>query len=256
MGIKGKLAKIWALADVISYKAISKNPVKSQTKVLKYLIKNGRKTVFGFEHDFNNIDKYNDFKKRVPIRDYESLKPYIDKTVDGNTDVLWPGKPIYLSKTSGTTSGVKYIPISKESMKTHINSARSALLHYIHYSGNSNFINGKVMFLQGSPTLKKVNNIKTGRLSGIVAHYVPKYLQKNRLPTWSVNCIEDWNKKVDAIVEQTINEDMRLIGGIPPWVKMYFEKLKKKSNKKIGEIFPNFSLFVYGGVNLEPIERA
>ena len=126
MGIKGKLAKIWALADVISYKAISKNPVKSQTKVLKYLIKNGRKTVFGFEHDFNNIDKYNDFKKRVPIRDYESLKPYIDKTVDGNTDVLWPGKPIYLSKTSGTKSGVKYIPISKESMKTHINSARSA----------------------------------------------------------------------------------------------------------------------------------
>ena len=255
MGIKGKLAKIWALRDVISYKAISKNPVKSQTKVLNYLIKNGRKTVFGFEHDFNNIDNYNDFKKRVPIRDYESLKPYINKAVDGNTDVLWPGKPIYLSKTSGTTSGVKYIPISKESMKTHINSARSALLHYIHYSGNSNFINGKVMFLQGSPTLKKVNNIKTGRLSGIVAHYVPKYLQKNRLPTWSVNCIEDWNKKVDAIVEQTINEDMRLIGGIPPWVKMYFEKLKKKSNKKIGEIFPNFSLFVYGGVNFEPYRK-
>ena len=162
---------------MISYKAKSKNPVKSQTKVLNYLIKNGRKTVFGFEHDFNNIYNYNDFKKRVPIRDYETLKPYINKAVDGNTDILWPGKPIYLSKTSGTTSGVKYIPISKESMKTHINSARSALLHYIYYSGNSNFINGKVMFLQGSPTLKKVNNIKTGRLSGIVAHYVPKYLQ-------------------------------------------------------------------------------
>jgi hypothetical protein len=188
----------------------------------------------------------------VPIRDYEELKPYVDRVVQGEENVLWKGKPIYFAKTSGTTSGAKYIPLTKESMPFHIQAARNAILNYIHETGKANFVNGKMIFLQGSPILEEKNGIQLGRLSGIVAHFVPKYLQKNRLPSWETNCIEDWETKVDAIVAETIHEDMAVISGIPSWVQMYFEKLQQKGGNPVGEIFQNFNLFIYGGVNFEP----
>jgi hypothetical protein len=172
--------------------------------------------------------------------------------VEGEEDILWPGKPIYFSKTSGTTSGAKYIPITKESMPTHINAALDALLTYINYTGKADFVLGKQIFIQGSPELDQKNGISLGRLSGIVAHYVPSYLRKSRMPSWETNCIEDWEEKVNAIVEETLPEKMTLIAGIPSWVQMYFEKIKNKTNKDVGDVFKNFSLFVYGGVNFEP----
>src|SRR5690606_5408875 len=199
------------------------------------------------------IRTYEDFKKLVPIRDYELLRPYMERVKAGEPDVLWPGKPAYFAKTSGTTSGIKYIPISKESMPQHIKAARNALLSYIAETGKADFVDGKMIFLQGSPVLEQKNGVSTGRLSGIVAHHVPAYLQKNRMPSYQTNCIEDWEQKVDAIVEETIGEDMRLISGIPPWVQMYFDRRTERSGgKKIADVFRNFSLVVYGGVNFEP----
>jgi len=227
-------------------------PEKTQQKVFKKLITLAKNTSFGKDHNFSSINSYQDFKKHVPVRDYEALKPYVDKIIEGKTDVLWKGKPLYFAKTSGTTSGAKYIPITKASMPYHIKAARNALLMYIAETGNADFVNGKLIFLQGSPIIDNKNKIKTGRLSGIVAHYVPKYLQKNRMPSWETNCIDDWETKVDAIVDETLKEDMTLISGIPSWVQMYFEKLTAKTGKTINEIFPNFNLFVYGGVNYEP----
>ena len=227
-------------------------PEKTQQKVFKRLITQAKITSFGKDHNFSSINSYQDFKKHVPVRDYEALKPYVDKIIKGKMDVLWKGKPLYFAKTSGTTSGAKYIPITKASMPYHIKAARNALLMYIAETGNADFVNGKLIFLQGSPIIDKKNEIKTGRLSGIVAHYVPKYLQKNRMPSWETNCIDDWETKVDAIVDETLKEDMTLISGIPSWVQMYFEKLTAKTGKTINEIFPNFNLFVYGGVNYEP----
>jgi len=140
-------------------------------------------------------------------------------------------------------------------MPYHIKAARNALLMYIAETGNADFVNGKLIFLQGSPIIDERDGIKTGRLSGIVAHYVPGYLQKNRMPSWETNCIDDWETKVDAIVKETLKEDMTLISGIPSWVQMYFEKLTAKTGKTINEIFPNFNLFVYGGVNYEPYRK-
>ena len=227
-------------------------PEKTQQKVFKKLITQAKNTTFGTDHHFSNIQSYQDFKKHVPVRDYEALKPYVEQILEGKSDVLWKGNPLYFAKTSGTTSGAKYIPITKASMPYHIKAARNALLMYIAETGNADFVNGKLIFLQGSPIIDEKNGIKTGRLSGIVAHYVPKYLQKNRMPSWKTNCIDDWETKVDAIVDETIKEDMRLISGIPSWVQMYFEKLSAKTGKTIHEIFPNFNLFVYGGVNYEP----
>ena len=231
------------------------NPIKTQEKVFKKLISSAKNTAFGKDHDFSSIKNYSDFKNRVKVQDYEGLRPYVDRIVAGEKDVLWKGKPIYFAKTSGTTSGAKYIPITKESMPTHIKAAKNALLFYIAEKKDASFVNGKMIFLQGSPVLETKNGIQLGRLSGIVAHYVPKYLLKNRLPSWETNCIEDWDTKVNAIVEETVDENMSVISGIPSWVQMYFEKLIEKTGKPIAEIFPNFNFFVYGGVNFEPYKN-
>ncbi|WP_439132371.1 GH3 auxin-responsive promoter family protein [Polaribacter sp.] len=231
------------------------NPHKTQDKVFKNLISKAKNTAFGKDHDFKNITSYDDFKARVNVSDYEGLRTYADRVVAGESDVLWPGKPLYFAKTSGTTSGAKYIPITKDSMPTHIKAARNALLFYIAEKNDASFVDGKMIFLQGSPVLSDKNGVKLGRLSGIVAHYVPKYLLKNRLPSWETNCIEDWDTKVNAIVEETINEDMSVISGIPSWVQMYFEKLIEKTGKKVSELFPNFNFFIYGGVNFEPYKN-
>jgi hypothetical protein len=229
-----------------------KDPLATQERVFQELIKKGTNTSFGKDHKFHSISTHEDFIKQVPIRDYEELSDYVTKMVAGEANVLWPGKPIYFAKTSGTTSGAKYIPITKSSIKNQVEASRNAILNYIHETGNTRFVDGKMIFLQGSPVLTEKNGIKLGRLSGISAHYVPNYLQKNRLPSWETNCIEDWETKVDTIVKETVNEDMTVIAGIPSWVQMYFEKLKAASGKKIGDLFPNFELFIYGGVNYEP----
>lgn len=230
----------------------AENPIETQQKVFQKLVNKAKKTKFGKEHRFCEIKSYQDFAKNVPIRDYEQLRPYLDKVISGKENILWKGKPKYFAKTSGTTSGVKYIPITSESIKYQVQAARDAILCYVDETQKADFVDGKLIFLQGSPILQQKNGIKVGRLSGISAHYVPKYLQKNRLPSWQTNCIDDWETKVDAIVQETINQNMTLISGIPAWVQMYFEKLQKKAQKPIGEIFKNFNLFIYGGVNYEP----
>lgn len=253
MGLKSILSKPFAAFAVWQINKWKNDAVNAQHKILRNLIQTAKYTAFGKDHHFEDIKTYSDFKLRVPIQDYEGLKPYVDRVVAGESDVLWKGKPLYFAKTSGTTSGVKYIPLSKESMPEHIKAARNAILTYIHETGKADFVNGKMIFLQGSPILTVKNGINIGRLSGIVAHHVPAYLQKNRLPSYETNIIEDWEQKVDAIVGETIKEDMTLISGIPPWVQMYFDKLSEKTaGKKISEIFKNFSLFIYGGVNFEP----
>ncbi len=249
---KALLAKPFAYRIQRKINKWTRAPIKTQEKVFKDLISIAKTTQFGRDHDFPGINTHQDFVKRVPIRDYEDLSPYIEKIIAGESDVLWKGKPIYFAKTSGTTSGAKYIPITKESMPHHVEAARNAILLYVAETGKTGFVNGKMIFLQGSPVLEEQNNIQLGRLSGIVAHYVPKYLQKNRMPTWKTNCIEDWETKVNAIVEETLPEDMTVISGIPSWVLMYFEKLQQKTGKKVGEVFKNFNLFIYGGVNYEP----
>ncbi len=226
--------------------------VTDQQNIFNHLIKSAAKTQFGTDHHFSEIKDHADYVKNVPVRDYEALKVYIEKIKEGKHNVLWKGQPIYFAKTSGTTSGVKYIPITKDSIGNHINSARNALLCYMAQSGNTAFADGKMIFLSGSPELERISGIPTGRLSGIVNHHVPKYLRSNQLPSFETNCIEDWETKLEKIVEETIGENMTLISGIPPWIQMYFDKLEERSGKKIGTLFPNFQVMVQGGVNFEP----
>lgn len=252
MSVKSLLAKPFASLIYNKIKKGAQTAVADQEAIFKSLIKKAANTAFGRDHSFDKINSYDDFKRLVPVRDYEQLKPYIEKIKEGKADILWKGKPIYFAKTSGTTSGVKYIPITKDSVSNHIDTARNALLCYMAASGNYDFVNGKLIFLSGSPVLDNVNGIHIGRLSGIVNHHVPAYLRTNQLPSYETNCIEDWETKLDKIVDETINQNMTLISGIPPWVQMYFDKLTERTGKKIKDIFPNFSVMVQGGVNFEP----
>ena len=255
MGLKSLLSLPFARQIVKKNSKWKKNAVKVQNRLLLSLISQAKNTKFGKDHNFSEISNYSDWKKNIPVRDYEELKIYVQEIIEGKKDVLWPGRPLYFCKTSGTTSGIKYIPISTESMPHHITAARDAILSYIAETKNTSIVNGKMIFLQGSPELSKTGDILTGRLSGIVAHHTPSYLKKNQLPSYETNCIEDWENKVDKILEETLNENMSLISGIPPWVQMYFEKLQNRTGKLIKDIFPKFDLFIYGGVNYEPYRQ-
>jgi hypothetical protein len=252
MGLKSKLSKPFARLVAKRIKKESAKAIVLQEQTLQNLLHSAKDTAFGKDHNFASIKNYEDFKKHVPVTDYEGLKSYVERIIDGEENVLWPGVPLYFCKTSGTTSGTKYIPLTKESMPHHIAAARNAILLYIAETGKADFVDGKMIFLQGSPELDTKGKIPFGRLSGIVAHYVPGYLQKNRMPSWKTNCIEDWEEKLDKIIDETLPENMTLISGIPPWVQMYFERIQARTGKQIKDVFPNFSLFIQGGVNYKP----
>jgi len=252
MGIRSILSKPFAAWVMKSQNEWASNPGKYQQATFKNLMEQASHTAFGKDHGFEGIGSHEDFKKQVPIVDYEGLSDYVNRVVRGEENVLWKGKPAYFAKTSGTTSGVKYIPITKDSIPNHINSARNALLSYIHETGKAGFIDKKLIFLSGSPVVEDKNGVLTGRLSGIVNHHVPGYLKTNQMPSYETNCMEDWESKVDKIVEETVDMPMSLISGIPPWVQMYFDKIVAKTGKPIKDVFPDFSMFVYGGVNFEP----
>jgi hypothetical protein len=255
MGIKSWLSKPLASWVVKKQNKWSASPIETQQRVFKELLRVATHTQFGTDHDFKTIQTHAEYTTKVPIREYEGFTPYIEAIKNGTKDVLWPGLPIYFAKTSGTTSGVKYIPITKDSIPHHINGAKDALLNYIYVTGRSEFLDKKMIFLSGSPVMEKKHGVYIGRLSGIVNHHVPAYLRGNQLPSFETNCMEDWEQKLDKIVEETCDQDMSLISGIPPWVQMYFDCLEERYHKKIKDIFPSFSLLVYGGVNFTPYQK-
>ncbi|MFN5170785.1 MAG: GH3 auxin-responsive promoter family protein [Cyclobacteriaceae bacterium] len=252
MGVRSLLAKPFAAYVARQTRAWASRPGETQRSTLSGLVTQAAATRFGHDHGFADIRSHDEFKRQVPIRDYEALKGYIEEVLQGRPDVLWPGKPAYFAKTSGTTSGTKYIPLSKESAPTHFTSARNATLSYVHETGKADFLDGNLIFLSGSPELDEIAGIKTGRLSGISNHMVPAWLRTNQKPSYKTNCIEDWEEKLERIIDETLPANMTLISGIPPWVQMYFDRIQARTGKKIKDVFPNFSVFVYGGVNFEP----
>lgn len=250
--IRSVLARPVAAWMVSKRRQWERKPAEIQEYWFRKLLDSAQNTEFGRNHYFKDIRTQADFREAVPVRDYEALKPYVEKVTHGEPDILWPGKPLYFAKTSGTTSGIKYIPLSHESIGFHINGARDALLSYVHETGKSGFLDKKLIFLSGSPEMIVKHGIHVGRLSGIVNHHVPGYLRTNQFPSWETNCIEDWETKLDRIIDETLPQPMSLISGIPPWVQMYFDRIIARTGKQIKDVFPEFQLFVYGGVNFEP----
>ncbi|MFN8276487.1 MAG: GH3 auxin-responsive promoter family protein [Chitinophagales bacterium] len=253
MGWKATMARLAAGLVAPRIYREHEHAVALQQQVLQQLINKAQHTRFGTEHEFTGIKNYHDFRHAVPVKEYEDMRHYIEMIAEGKPGTLWPGMPLYFCKSSGTTSGIKYIPLTRESIAEQIRAARNALLMYVYETGRAEFFDHKMIFLQGSPELGHHGEVPCGRLSGIVYHHVPAYLNRNRMPSYTTNCIDDWEQKVDAIARETLREKMSLISGIPPWVVMYFERLLEVSGKKtVREVFPQFQLFVYGGVNYEP----
>ncbi len=253
MKVRSVLARPFASVVARRIRKWSTEAIRAQEFWLHKLIAQGKSTAFGKAHGFASIASYQDYIRQVPLMTYEDYVPYIQRIQQGEVNVLWKGKPLYFAKSSGTTAGIKYIPITRDSISNHIDTARNALLMYIDETGNVDFVNGRMLFLSGSPALESINGILTGRLSGIAHHHVPRYLRANQMPSYTTNCIEDWEEKVHAIVEETRKERMTLVSGIPPWVQMYFDVLLATSGAAtVKEVFPSLQLLVYGGVRFEP----
>jgi len=256
MGIITNIVRTLAVRVHNQIEFMAEHPHKFQENIFNKNIKKGVSTVYGKEHDFASIKNYEDYKKKVPLNNYEALRPYMNRVLEGEKNVLWPGKPKYIVGTSGTTGGIKYVPLSKDSLPYHFNTARNAVFNYTLKYGLLRIFNGKLLFLSGSPKLGKIGKIPSGRLSGIVNHQVPRWLKFNQIPSWETNVIEDWEEKVYNIAKESLNENMTMISGIPPWVMMYYESLMEQTGAQtIKELFPNYELFVYGGVNFEPYRK-
>lgn len=231
----------------------TRHAVAHQRRIMYALVRKAMHTRIGKELGFDRIRSYRDFRDCVPIRDYEGMRGAVEAIMNGARDILWPGRPRYFAKSSGTTSGVKYVPITTESIPNHVNSARNALFNYVAQKRDASIFDGKMIFISGSPELEDRGGIPTGRLSGIVNHLVPRWARGNQLPSFATNCIDDWETKINRIVQETAQQDMRLISGIPPWVQMYYERLLSASGRPtVKELFPHYSLFMYGGVNFTP----
>lgn len=253
MSIKTTVARLLARHRMGQIARTVAEPELHQRQLLARLLERASLTEFGRDHGYGAYRDYDRYRTTVPIRDYEAFRPYIDRAYSGVPDVLWPGRPLYFAKTSGTTSGTKYIPLTREMMRCQVKGAKDALLAYIHHTGNARFLDGKMIFLSGSPALEKNEaGIPVGRLSGIAQHFVPAYLQKNRVPTYATNCLEDWEQKVRTIIEETRTQDLRLVSGIPPWVQMFYEEVERITGKKPAELWPNLDVYVHGGVDYAP----
>ena len=153
MGFKAKLSLPLAHWVMRRVRRDTADGTGAQEAQFRMLVQAGAQTAFGREHGFRKGMTVEAFRKQVPVRDYEGLRPWMERAVQGEMDVVWPGSPLYFCKTSGTTSGAKYIPLTRDSMPNHIGSARNALLAYIAASGRADFVDGKMIFLQGSPAL-------------------------------------------------------------------------------------------------------
>lgn len=223
---------------------------ESQRQTFRSLIRAGAHTSFGAEHGFADIRDESDFQKRVPVRDYEGLRPHIDRILAGEKDVLWPGRPSYLALTSGTTSGTKYIPLTRESLPSHFGTTRKALLSYYARTGNGAWLGGKRVVLSSAPTLQTIGDTPAGYLSSVIYHHVPRWFRASTLPGETVARMGDWEDKMAALVAESVGQDIRLVGGIPSWMQMFFEYLLAETGKAtVRDVFPNLGVYVHGGVD-------
>lgn len=255
-GVKALAARVWAAQVARAYEWKVGREATLQKQTLARLLEKGRRTAFGRDHRLPEVRSYEEFRQAVPVYSYEELwDRYLSRAWEGETSVLWPGRPVYFAKTSGTTAGAKFLPLTRDSVPMHIRAARDMLLLYVARKGNADFVWGRWLFLSGSPALEKnPADILYGRLSGIVHHWVPAYLTRNRLPSWEVNSMEDWPRKVDAILDEARELDLRLLSGIPPWVEGLLERLEDRWHQKATRMWPHLQLYVHGGVDFRLYE--
>ncbi|MHA7129586.1 GH3 auxin-responsive promoter family protein [Algoriphagus namhaensis] len=234
------------------------NPHQIQREIFEELIEAGSKTDFGKKYDFKSIRNYADFVERVPIHDYESLKPYIDLTMQGKQNVLWDSEIEWFAKSSGTTSSrSKYIPVSTESLEEcHYKGGKDLVSVYVNNYPETKMFSGKNLAIGGSLEKNPLNpkgTAKAGDISAVIMHNLPIWAQIIRTPSLEVALMDEWEAKIEKMARDTMNENVVTITGVPTWTIVLIKKiLELKKANNILEVWPNLEVFFHGAVAFGP----
>lgn len=258
MSIRNSLAAWFLKKRIHQIELFLKYPHDVQNEWFEKLIDMAEDTAWGEKYDYKSLKSVEDFKSRVPINDYSSLQPYIERARKGEVSVLWPGEVPWFAKSSGTTSGKsKYIPVTEDSLEEcHYQGGKDLLaLYYIHYP-ESQVLAGKNIGVSGTTQLESDSDAFTGDLSAILIDNMPFWAQMACTPDLSVSMMDNWENKLDLIVKHTLVEDVRTLSGVPSWMLVILRRVLEASGKSnISEVWPNFELVIHGGVNFKPYRQ-
>ena len=241
-------------------KRIYANPLKLQEEALFSILDKARYTEFGRKYGFDSVKSIKAYQQKLPLFRYNDIKPWVEKTIKGKSNVLWQGRISDFALSSGTTSGNKYIPISKELINTNRRAALDCAALYLKESGEKSILKGRFLFLGGSTALERLEGGSfAGDLSGIVSRRIPFIFRSMYEPSEKIASISDWERKIIKIVQKEVDVDIRGVFGIPSWLLVFFKRVLKEASRKKGkdintiiEIWPNLSLLVHGGVSFKP----
>lgn len=231
-------------------------PVEVQNDTLTKLIKQGRNTAFGKDHAFQGIENYQQFASQVPIRDYPAIKPYIDRSMRGEPDILWPGETKWFAKSSGTTGDKsKFIPVTRDNIEDcHFQGGKDTLIFYFDNYPDNELLSGKSLTIGGSYQVSDINSeAYFGDVSAVLLQNLPAYAHWIRTPDLSIALMNEWEEKLHKMAEFTCRENVTSLAGVPSWTLVLLKKILEKTGKAtISEVWPNLEVFIHGGVSFTP----
>jgi hypothetical protein len=235
-------------------------PHEVQEELRLSLIDTAKNTEFGRAYDFNSIKNSKDFSERIPIHSYEALEPYIKRMRSGEENILWPTEIKWFAKSSGTTNNKsKFIPVSEEAIEDcHYKGGKDLLSIYCNNYPVKNVFEGKTLMLGGSHEISPLSDsMHEGDLSAIIVENLPFWVQYQQSPDKEIALMSEWEKKIDLMTEQAINEDISSLSGVPSWTLVFANKVLEKTGKSnLQEVWPNFELYMHGGINFEPYRKS
>lgn len=238
----------------------SSEPIECQKSVLNYLLNKSQDTSFGFEHQFRNIQSKKQFKTQVPLSNYDSLHPYIKRQIEGEENVLWPGKTSWFAKSSGTTANTsKLLPITVDSLyENHYAGGKDLLAIYYENHSNRKLYNAKHLIIGGSTQINTLtNNTSIGDLSAFIVENLPWWTEIRRTPKREIALMNNWEDKLDQMAQATIEDNICIVAGLPSWTLVLFQRVLDISGKEnIHEVWPNLELYIHGGMNISPYQKA
>ena len=235
------------------------NPLDAQREVLQDLVTSAQYTEFGRKYNFSNLFNVRDFKAAVPIHEYDDLKPYIQRIMNGEQNILWNTPIFWFAKSSGTTSDKsKFIPISDESLKDcHFKAAKDVLTLYYQYHPDSALLTGKGLVIGGSHNINPMNSeVQYGDLSAVLLQNTPFWGHWLRTPDLSIALMDEWESKIEKLAASTIKENVTSVSGVPTWTMVLFKRILNITGKKtMSEVWPSMELFIHGGVSFTPYKE-
>lgn len=249
------MVKAYLESRVDRLQQTAENSEQLQSDALNTLLSRGKDTLFGENHNFGIIQGYEQFRKEVPIRSYEELFPYIERALNGERNVLWPGAIRWFAKSSGTTNDrSKFIPVTKESLEDcHYKGGRDALTCYTMWNPDHTLFDGKSMVLSGSVHTSPESPYQAGDISAVLLENMPWWIHYFRAPSREIALMGNWEDKLDKLAAAIAQEDITFLSGVPSWMLVVLKRVLEMQGKtNLREVWPNFQLFIHGAVNFEP----